>query len=296
MVDVVVVNYNNYKEVISYIERVKNMMQVSHIVVVDNCSTNNSFEELSKYSSDKVVILKSERNGGYGYGNNVGIRYIINNFGFGIIAVTNPDVYYDEESLSACERYLEDNSNYIAVAAPRMMNIEGKEEGSAWFIPNWFNYAATRLFWGSRFFRIRTIQEFKKEAEYCDCVAGSFLVINSRAFFNAGLYDEKIFLYCEETVMGIKLKNLGYKSVILRDYSFIHAHSTTINSTYNKMKQLKIEWESREYVLKEYFKISYDKVLCVKALKYISILESFVLVKLKEKKDYLIDGKKRLKE
>ena len=40
MVDVVVVNYNNYKEVISYIERVKNMMQVSHIVVVDNCSTD----------------------------------------------------------------------------------------------------------------------------------------------------------------------------------------------------------------------------------------------------------------
>ena len=296
MVNVVVVNYNNYKEVISYIERVRDMAQVSHIVVVDNCSSNNSFEELSKYSSNKVIVLKSERNGGYGYGNNVGVRYIINNFGFGFIAVTNPDVYFDEDALLACERYLETKGDNIAVVAPRMINIEGKEEKSAWFIPNWLSYAAVRLFWGKKFFQIRHIQDFEKEAEYCDCVAGSFLVMNSLAFCKAGLYDERIFLYCEETVLGIKLKNLGYKTVILRDYTFTHAHATTINSNYKKMKQIKMEWESREYVLKEYFKISFDKVVCVKALKYISILESYVILKLKEMKDFLIDGKRKLKE
>ena len=34
------------------------------------------------------------------------------------IVKENPDVYFDEESLSACERYLEDNSNYICLIMP----------------------------------------------------------------------------------------------------------------------------------------------------------------------------------
>lgn len=75
-VAVIVLNYSNYSMTMECVDRIKKSK--SSIVVIDNCSPNNSFEELSDYYKEvkNVSVIKSGRNGGYAYGNNEGIRWV----------------------------------------------------------------------------------------------------------------------------------------------------------------------------------------------------------------------------
>ena len=114
------------------------------------------------------------------------------------------------------------------------------------------------------------------------CVAGSFLVVDTEKFVKAGLYDEKIFLYCEETTLGIRLMKMNYDSVLLRDLYFVHHHSTSINkSIQSVIRQKELMWNSREYVLKYYYRSNFFKRVLIIAVKYLALLESQVCHKLK---------------
>ena len=66
----VVLNYNDYKTTIKLIQMIKNYDSIDLIVVVDNCSTDKSYKKINEYTNNKVKLLKSDKNGGYAYGNN----------------------------------------------------------------------------------------------------------------------------------------------------------------------------------------------------------------------------------
>lgn len=76
MVGCVVLNFNDSKTTIELLNRMKNMKSIDVIVVVDNCSTDDSFSVLKQYTSKKIQVIQSEKNGGYGYGNNCGIAFL----------------------------------------------------------------------------------------------------------------------------------------------------------------------------------------------------------------------------
>lgn len=48
MVDILTLNYNDSETVISFLNSIKNFRVIHHILVVDNCSTDDSFSELKK--------------------------------------------------------------------------------------------------------------------------------------------------------------------------------------------------------------------------------------------------------
>ena len=70
------------------------MNSIDKIVVVDNCSTDNSYVQLKEFENEKIHVVQSEKNGGYGYGNNIGIDYLKNLVDY--IIVANPDVVFKE--------------------------------------------------------------------------------------------------------------------------------------------------------------------------------------------------------
>ena len=70
----VILNYNDAQTVIEQVKRIYQYSSLDYIVVVDNCSTDNSWEELQalKEKSEKISLIQTEKNGGYGAGNNAG--------------------------------------------------------------------------------------------------------------------------------------------------------------------------------------------------------------------------------
>ena len=77
---IIIVNFNEYPVTEELLSRIKDAPEVDHIVIVDNCSTDDSFEQLEKYQNEKITLLQSGRDGGYSYGNNFGARYLIEKF------------------------------------------------------------------------------------------------------------------------------------------------------------------------------------------------------------------------
>ena len=61
MVGCVVLNFNDSKTTIELLNRMKNMKSIDVIVVVDNCSTDDSFSVLKQYTSKKYRLYNQKK-------------------------------------------------------------------------------------------------------------------------------------------------------------------------------------------------------------------------------------------
>lgn len=76
-VAIIVLNYNDNENTKKYVNQIEDYKIVDKILVVDNKSTNKEeLKKLSTLKSKKVEIISSDKNGGYAYGNNYGIKYL----------------------------------------------------------------------------------------------------------------------------------------------------------------------------------------------------------------------------
>ena len=277
MLDLVVLNYNDSELTAQFVMSVKEFEIVSHIVVVDNCSSDGSFEKLQKISDKKVFVIKTPKNGGYGYGNNYGVLYAKKYFNSKYVAISNPDVILRKECLSSCELFLDNNPDF-AMVAPKMLDTNFNYSNGAWLLPTWKTLALYKLVFAGKKHHFEFV-DFSGSEPFveCDCLAGSFFIIRVDAFINVGLFDENIFLYYEETVIGKKLKEKGFKAAVLKDSTFIHAHSVSIKkSIKSSYKREKIMWSSLQYVLKTYYKTGFFKNIFIGLIKIISLFERLI--------------------
>ncbi len=94
-VSCIIVNFNDSIRTLSLLNLIKDYESLDYLIVVDNCSTDNSFDNLSKFNNPKYHLIKASHNGGYGFGNNVGALKA-KSLGSKFIFIANPDVlFYD---------------------------------------------------------------------------------------------------------------------------------------------------------------------------------------------------------
>lgn len=287
MIDILVLNYNDYSTVIEHITKVKNYKSINKILIVDNLSTDNSYDILKNYVDDKVILISSEKNGGYGYGNNLGIKYLYEKFNSKYILLANPDVVYTDETLLTLERFLMDNNDY-AIVAPFMLNVNGvKQYNTAFRIPEKWEYIFSLGFLIQKFvksFYYKNVDSEKFTIKQVGAVAGSMFLMDAEKMIKKGMYDENIFLYCEELVLGLKMKDANYKIGLMLNETFIHNHSISINkSIKSEAKKRKILVNSKLYVIKNYYNANRIQYAIAWFLGKLSILECRFLFFIKRK-------------
>lgn len=116
MVDVLILNYNDYKTTLGLVHSIECYKNIAHILIVDNASTDGSYDMLKCFCNDKIDVVRTDRNGGYGYGNNFGIEYLSSKYSSKYTLLCNPDVIFDEYLIDVMEKFLNENSEYIIVA------------------------------------------------------------------------------------------------------------------------------------------------------------------------------------
>ena len=78
-VHIVVLNYNGYEDTISCVDSLLKIQYENYkIIVVDNASTNDH-SALQQNLPSEIILLQSGKNLGYAGGNNVGIRWALEN-------------------------------------------------------------------------------------------------------------------------------------------------------------------------------------------------------------------------
>ena len=80
MTGVCILNYNDAETTLILVEKISNYSIIDHIVIVDNYSTDDSYDRLKSIKNKKVNIIQSKKNGGYGSGNNIGVKYLVDTY------------------------------------------------------------------------------------------------------------------------------------------------------------------------------------------------------------------------
>ena len=258
----VIVNYNDAETAAGLAGRIAGYRSLDYIVLVDNASTDDSYERLKMLEGGKITVIRAEKNGGYGAGNNLGVRYAAQRLGAARVLIANPDVMFTDRCVrSLCQIFARHPEAGVAAAVMRNGNADAPlPPQNAWRLHGFVGELLymgpvsrrvfrNRLYYPASYYRNRT-------AVYADVVHGSMLMVDAAAFLACGGYDEGIFLYQEEMVLGRRMKAAGRRTVLLLKESYIHQDSVSISkSISDALRRQRLREQSVMYYMEHYLGI-----------------------------------------
>jgi GT2 family glycosyltransferase len=202
------------------------------VVVVDN-------------SSDPAVQAVVRRHGasyhdpgtnlGFAGGVNVGIAH--RGHPTADLLLLNPDAEIDPEGIGRLDRFLRADPG-VACVAPAQTDPRDEEPARvAWPFPTpwgaWVEAAGLgRLRRGARF------------------MIGSVLLVSAAALAEVGVFDERFFLYAEETDWQLRARRLGWTSALCPDVVATHVGAGTGGDT--DERDVRFHASNERYVRKHY--------------------------------------------
>lgn len=268
-IGVVIVNYHTDNEAIKIAKQYSDFPAIDKIVIV-----NNDCEELTFTANQLTIIEKThflffKDNLGYSKGNNRGIEYLISQ-NIDYIIISNSDVVVDNSTIEIVIRKLIECPKYGAMA-PRMINFDGNPE-----VFRYTNLGIKRLFL-TIFVRKLDFKQQKKINISDDVVdqmylPGSLFMTSAENIKRVGMFDEGIFLYREEEILGQRFKQANLKEGILTTCSFVHNHNYRQESIKTKIKKNKLTNKSERHLFKVYYNYNKLQMLLVVFLENIFLL------------------------
>lgn len=267
----VILNYNDAATVEKLVQKIYHYTVFDAIVLVDNCSADNSLAQLQALAqklNEKIIVLSAPKNGGYGAGNNVGIRYSYQVLHMDYVLVANPDVDFSEQLIQKMLRLFERHPELGVVSSCMHDPVFGKQRNGWPLYGFWRELTrcgpiCRRVF--RKFLEYPEWYFHHKKAVYVDAVHGSLLMVDAQKMMECGSYDEGLFLYQEEAVLGCRMRKAGYRSALLLTHSYHHLHSTSISQTYQKTwERQQLRNQSCMYYYQHYLHINPIQYLAAK--------------------------------
>ena len=196
---------------------------VFKVVVVDNASTDDSANMVREQFPD-VHLIMSEINGGFSYGNNLGLK-ALGFRGVGQVDATapryalllNPDTEVPSDSLYKMVQYMDANPN-VGMAGPKLLLSDGQLDLAcrrSFPTPTvaFYHFSKlAKLFPKSPHFARynMTFKDIDEEIEV-DSVVGAYMQVRREAIEAIGLLDDTFFMYGEDLDWAYRVKHAGWK-------------------------------------------------------------------------------------
>ena len=207
------------------------------IILVDNDSSDGSFELMkagvaaARWPGHLTVqVLQSGHNGGFGAGNNYGIRAgrsICPDAEF--VYVLNPDAQVHDDGIVALVEHLKANPR-AAIAGSWLYDEAGKDVCSAFRLPG----IASEFEGAVRFGPVtRLLKKFvlplhlPETSRPVGWIVGASMLARMDALSEIGLFDETFFLYFEETDLCLRAQRAGYEVHFVRESKVFHIGSVS---------------------------------------------------------------------
>ena len=279
----VILNYRDADRAIALANKCCKFSIINKVVIVDNCSPDDSWVKLSEARSDSIDAIKSDRNGCFSYGCNFGAKYLLTSYNPEFIFFANTDTVFDESVVNACIEAFSGRDRLGLVTA-RMKKPNGDEQISTWPFTN-YRSQLLNCFWLHRH-RLAlhpTVQQHRNSShfEYVDVARGSFMFFKARALIDAGFFDEHTFLYGEETIIAKRLLSAGYRIGLLTDKWYVHDHKGDEAASVT-VGHLSALFASSYYYLSNYCEISIPQKVLFRASAAYGISEYTLICFLKK--------------
>lgn len=218
-VAIVIINYNGLENTMECLGSVvKDSYKDKIIVVVDNGSKDGSVKDI-KNNFSKVIILENKENLGFSGGNNIGIKYSLEQ-GCKYIVLLNNDTVIDKNLVTELVKSFEKDDN-MGIVSPKIYFEKGfefyKDRYRKEDMGKVLWYAGGVMDWKNLIASHRGVDEvdigqYDKEEE-TDFATGCCMMIKREVFEKIGFFDEKYFLYFEDGDFIERAKKAKFKIV-----------------------------------------------------------------------------------
>ena len=212
MIGLITVNYNQYqltREFIDSLETVKNASDLT--VFIADVSTKKENFKIGKYPMK--VVIKPLPNKGYAYGINEGTKYFIKQ-GIDKFCAINNDIFFDRNFSIEAHRGFEKadifgGKIYYAPGYEYHKKYQKQDIGKViWYaggINDWKN-----VYTSHRGVDEVDNQQYEKFEE-TDFITGCMLFFNKKVMDKVGFWNEKYFLYFEDSDFCERAKRSGFR-------------------------------------------------------------------------------------
>ncbi|MCP1167648.1 glycosyltransferase [Limimaricola litoreus] len=205
------------------------------IVIVDNDSGDGS-EALLREAvaargwAPRVRVVQSGRNGGFGAGNNAGIRAgLAEGRAADFVYVLNSDAFPDEHAITALLAHMQAHPE-AGLAGSRLEGADGAPHVSAFRFPSLLSEIEGPLRFGpvSRLMSRHSVwMRMPEQSGPVDWVAGASLMMRAGMLDATGGFDEGFFLYFEETDLCRRARTAGFETHFVRESHVQHIGSVS---------------------------------------------------------------------
>jgi len=228
--DIIIVNYNTAAHLVACLAALRDAPPAvpHHICVVDNASTDMSLAWVTEKWPD-VEMVSLPENVGFAAANNVGIRRT----SAPLILLLNSDTVVPEGAIDRLVARLEATS--VVAAGPRLIDATRSPEVSFGpMLTPWseavqrlrVKLAASKSPWARRYIARHVSQE-----RTVDWVSGACLLVRRAAAEEAGLLDERYFMYEEDVDFCAALRARGGRILFTPAAEILHLRGGSFAAT-----------------------------------------------------------------
>jgi GT2 family glycosyltransferase len=224
---IVILNWNTSALLRRCLETVLENEGVSfRVIVVDNASTDDSVAMVRR-EFPSVEVIESQINGGYPYGNNLGLRAL--GYADGgrpsradaprYALLLNPDTEVPQGALAGMVGFMDSRPD-VGVAGPKLILSDGSlDKACRRSFPtplvSFYHFSKlAKLFPNSPRFARYNMTYVDPDVEIeVDSVVGAYMQVRREAIETSGLLDETFFMYGEDLDWAFRIKKAGWKVV-----------------------------------------------------------------------------------
>lgn len=258
----VLVNYRTAELTLHAVEALMNATAALpgiRAVVVDNLSEDGSLARLREGVArrgfgQRVDVLDAGRNGGFGAGCNVGIRFGLRlPEQFDYFYMLNSDAFVDDRTIPELVGFLQAHPR-AGIAGSSCWDEATGDRSMAFRFPSLASELESAVRAGplTALLRSRTAtMPLTQEPTRCDWVTGASLMLRREVIERVGMFDESFFLYFEETDLCRRARDAGFEVWLVPASRVMHAGGA---STGTATARLSPYWfaSRRHYLLKHH--------------------------------------------
>ncbi|MDP4181991.1 MAG: glycosyltransferase family 2 protein [Bacillota bacterium] len=224
--DIIIINWNSGSQLRECLSTVNindiNGFELSKVIVVDNASADDSLEGIEQLNLP-VKIIRNSKNLGFGAACNQGA--LCSNADY--LLFLNPDTRLNKESLVKPLLYMEAEDNRgVGVCSIKLVDDSGRPGRTCTRLPKPRHFfvkimGLDHIF--PKIFKSHFMTEWDhNDTRQVEHVIGAFYFVRRKVFIDAGMFDERFFVYLEDLDLSLRIKKLGYSIQYLADVEAYH--------------------------------------------------------------------------
>jgi GT2 family glycosyltransferase len=211
---IIIVTYNSSKIIEECLNSFNNKLY--NVFIVDNNSSDETIEVI-KNKFPHINIIANSKNLGFGRANNK----VLNQCSTKYALILNPDAKIRDVDIQNCINNL-DNNPEIALASPK--NCDRKNFDDKLMI-------------------------YDNIITYTNFIIGGVMFINIENIKKIGFFDEKYFMFCEDSDLSNRSIKFGFKNAIFNNALSIHIGGSSSIKNYktNYLRFWHLGWSKTTY-------------------------------------------------